>query len=388
MNEKNLNLIYIALLSYFSFLISVFFIFPFSLLSDITSSEFLTGFYTLRGDVEIYLEMASGNFDVIEPYRFRILVPLLTYFFHTLFNIEVVPLFIFINSLFLASTSILLYFYLDSFDFSLNERFLGSILFLLSSSVIRTSSFAVLEPATYFFAILIISSLKIKNYYLFLGSLILGILVKELLIIFIFVFLITYEWKKDFKTILIPVSITIFIVIFFSFERLLLGGDFGELSYGYNILAGQFPAYYQKLFNIGRLINWIFLVFITFNFMWYGLFTVWKDKFLFKSAIVIPIAIIAQLFLASRVERNIFVVFPIIIPTFIILFRALTRNEDILPSTTEKIKFLSYLPSSITTYIEKFFHWVNRNSITIMILLFILTFIPQSFFILRQFYGF
>ena len=196
MNEKNLNIMYIALLSYFSFLLSVFLIFPFSLLNNLTTSTFLTDYYTLRGDVEIYLEMASGNFDVIEPYRFRVLVPLLIYIINLFLNIDVVSLFIFINSLFLVGTTILLYFYLDSFNFNLNERFLGSILFLLSSSVIRTSSFAVLEPATYFFSIVILISVKNKNYYLFLGSIILGLLVKEILIIFTIVFLVNYDWKK------------------------------------------------------------------------------------------------------------------------------------------------------------------------------------------------
>ena len=193
--------------------------------------------------------------------------------------------------------------------------------------------------------------------------------------------------EKNIKSILVPTGILFLIGLFFVSARFLLGGSL-DVNYGYNLLAGEIPHYYQKLFNVGRLINWIFLVFISFNFMWYGLLAIWKDKFLFKSTAFVPVLIVVQLFLASRVERIIFIAFPIVIPAFLILFRSLTQNEEIVPSSVEKIKILANLPSSINIYIEKIFQWINRNSASTFLLLFIFSLIPQSFFLLRQFYGF
>lgn len=300
-------------------------------------------------DVGEYIKMVEGE-PAISPFRFRILTPflvsLLVKVSHvapslSLRSVELLPFstiegFILVNLLFILLTSIIFYYFLQEFDFDKKTSLIGVLLFLSSLSVLMAGGIPLVDAGTYFFMLCGFYSIKRKNSPLFLIFTCLGILNKEIILllapVFLFVNLnyknldkVSQELGATIKNILIsiPLPLMTFILL-----RKFIGGGLFEVSYGYQLFKlGWLREGINRYSNFGTVCFELIGIFLTFLFVWLGLFYLKRNEFLMKSAIVaIPLTVISQILLAGSVMRLLFVCFPIIIPAF--LYFITQREED------------------------------------------------------------
>ena len=108
----------------------------------------------------------------------------------------------------------------------------------------------------------------------------------------------------------------------FGAYRLALGGSLLEVNYGYSVLEGQFPAYGQRLFGLRSSAGLLLQMFLAFAFVWTGLPNAWRHPLLRRSLSVVPLVLVASVLLSSRITRVIGVLYPIVIPAFLLYFDA------------------------------------------------------------------
>lgn len=176
--------------------------------------------------------------------------------------------------------------------------------------------------------ILIFIAVIRRNPYLFLLSAIAGVMTKEILVIASLMWFIeTLQFSNKTKLLKNIFISTIPILAFISI-RIALGGSLLEVEYGHNILEGEFPALWIRLTNIEGLFYIARMVFLSFSFLWLGLVNVGKNNFFKRQIIVIPIVILATVLLSWRITRPLGILFPIVIPMFLMFFEGFTKNTD------------------------------------------------------------
>ena len=291
------------------------------------------------GDCGYYLLQSENLSLSISPYKYRILPTSIALGIHKLTGLPLALSYVLMNILFAYLIGIVFtYFCKRCFNFSNNLSLLGGILAITCVGITRTLPFPMMEAVEYFFFLLLILSLKIKNNYLYFLSSICCVLSKELLIIVGFLYFVNnYSLAKNDKFTFVKTllfSLTPFIV--FSGVRVLLGGAPVEVNYGFNILAGEFPTYGLRLFSISGLVSLSIRVFLSFSFLWFGLLNIRRDRFLYINTIyALPLIIIPTILLSGRISRVIGVLFPLIIVLFLFFFKkddslkASERDEDV-----------------------------------------------------------
>ena len=213
---------------------------------------------------------------------------------------------------------------IKNFQFNQYISLIGGILFITMVSVSKTILFPLLEPVSFFFSLLICLAVLKKNKLGFIISSILGIASKEILVFASLLWAInTIQLKKGYmkdniKNLLIS---TIPIIAYCSI-RLALKGDAFSVNYSYNLLKGELPPYAAvRIVSLRQMVIFMLQVFCSFSFLWAGLYNLKRNRFLYKSAIIIPFVILATFLLSSSVVRVIGVVFPIVIPMFLYFFK-------------------------------------------------------------------
>jgi len=289
------------------------------------------------GDCGYYLLQSENLSLSISPYKYRILPTSIALGIHKLTGLPLALSYVLMNILFVYLIGIVFtYFCKRCFGFSNNLSLLGGILAITCVGITRTLPFPMLEAVEYFFFLLLILSLKIKNNYLYFLSSICCVLSKELLIMVGFLYFVNnYSMAKNDKfTFVKTLLFSLIPFIVFSGVRVLLGGAPVEVNYGFNILAGEFPTYGLRLFSISGLVSLsirIFFfnilagefptyglrlfsisglvslsirIFLSFSFLWFGLLNIRRDRFLYINTIsALPLIIIPTILLSSRISR-------------------------------------------------------------------------------------
>jgi hypothetical protein len=116
------------------------------------------------------------------------------------------------------------------------------------------------------------------------------------------------------------VIISVIPIIIFMSIRVILGGSALEVNYGYDILQGEFPPYWIRLTDISSLSNMLIRTFLSFSFLWIGIINVKRNAFLKKHVIIIPVVILAAYLLSGRITRVLGILYPIVIPLFLLFF--------------------------------------------------------------------
>lgn len=288
----------------------------------VTTGSFLWKSTSLCGDAAYYLLQTKSLDLSIPPYKYRFLPTFLVKLISTLTGLNAPKSFVLMNVMFTILTSLLFTYYLiNHLNFSKLLSLIGGILFITMVTNTRTIPFPLLEPASLFFCMLIFLAVKTKNIPLFILSSLGGIATKEILMFSAILWFVTNLSTKSKISLVKNILISSIPIIGFISIRASLGGSILEVNFGYNILAGEFPKYYLRLFNIKRLIVILADIFLAFSFLWAGLVNIRKNRFLQKSAVIVPIVIIATFLLSGRIERILGVLFPVIIPMFLFFFK-------------------------------------------------------------------
>ena len=241
------------------------------------------------------------------------------------------PVMSFMNSVFLAIATLFLFLAIKKY---LDDELLSGILamgLILNTGTIQTSQFFMVDVVSCCIGAIIVYFFSQKKYFYVSIMIGLGVLVKE--VILIYTILLIYPIINDKKQILKNIPLTFIPIIVFISIRLLMNVDPLSMQYGWNISKGEVKLSYliQHVGTIKSTIGFGLRVFFTFGVLWFFAFKAWayKDKKLIIILFLMILAIIfANLLLASRVTRVISVMFPVIAILSAIGISNLLKRDD------------------------------------------------------------
>ncbi|MBR9706185.1 hypothetical protein GOV14_04065 [Candidatus Pacearchaeota archaeon] len=276
------------------------------------------------GDAGYYLKQSEDFSLSFPPYKYRVLPPFIASVINEITGLHLAYSFVLMNIIFVYLIGIVFtYFCKRCFNFSDSLSLIGGILAITSAGVTKTLPFPMMEPAQYFFFLLALLSLRLKNDRLYILSAILGVLSKELLVFVGILYFANHysEIKNGPKSLAKVLLLSIIPIIVFMVVRLSLGGPMADVAYSVNLFAGEFPPYGLRLFSIPELLGWLIIFILTFSFIWMGLLNLKQDRFIYlNTAISLPLILIATFFLSGQVTRQIGTLYPLIIISFLFFF--------------------------------------------------------------------
>lgn len=283
-------------------------------------------------DSAYYLLQNDLPNESVPPFRYRVLPVLIVKVISTITGWPTPKAYVALNVLLTYASALLFTWYLlRFFDFSKLLALLGGVLFVTMVSNTRTIPFPMMEPASMFFIMLIFIAVRLKNIPLFIVSSLCGIATKEILVV-ASVMWVLENWRgKSGLQLIGCFAVALVPILGFVVLRVSLGGAPMEVSYGYNALLGELPDTVMRLFGLTDLFSLGIRAFLSFSFLWLGLVNLRKDAFLFRQSIVILIVVIAAFVLSRNVVRVLGVLFPIVIPLFLLFFKSEQENQPSIP---------------------------------------------------------
>ncbi|MEY4575770.1 MAG: hypothetical protein RL701_473 [Pseudomonadota bacterium] len=293
-------------------------------------------FTSFWGDAGYYAQQASAVHESIAPYKYRVLAPALAHGLLRVTGLSVERAFVVLNAAACLVTALAFEVFLSAyFGFAAVTAVLGSCLFVTCASNAGTLPFPMLEPVSLMFSCLILMSVAYGRSAFFVVTALLGVATKEVLAISALLWLLAAPEPKLWKRAAVAaVPLLGFVVL-----RLALGGSALEVNYGYNMLDGQFPAYGKRLLQWRSIAGVTLQVFLAFSFMWLGLWQALKQPFLRRCLPIVPVTVIAAILLSSRLTRTLGILFPIVVPGFLLWFDTSplrTQGLTVLQSITKK----------------------------------------------------
>ncbi len=269
-----------------------------------------------------YYLIQTNNFGTARPpYKYRILPPLIARAISSTLRISAEMSFVIMNILSVFFAAILFtIFLLKDLKFSRLIAFIGGMLFVTMVAVTRTIPFPMLDPISLLFSILIFISVIRKNPYLFLISSVAGVLSKEVLVISALMWFIETLQVKNKVLFFKNIALSVLPILVVMITRISLGGSPLEVGYGHNILKGEFPPLWRRLISFSGWEYMIRMSFLSFSFLWIGMINLRRNKFLKRQGIIIPIIILVASVFSMRITRPLGILFPIVIPAFLLFF--------------------------------------------------------------------
>lgn len=279
-------------------------------------------------NVSYILQVDSPRLGV-PPFRYRFLPSLVVRFISGLTGLTTVRSFMILNVIITLLTASLFTLYLQKYHgLSQYICILGGVLFVTMVSNTAAVAFPHIEPASLFFAMVVFIAVRQHNVPLFVTSSLLGMAVKETLLLSgILWFLCNWQWSCK-RKLISDLLISSLPFVGFVLIRMVLGGGALEVNYGFDLLKGDFPPYLRFLLSPHGAIDTLLSLFLSFSFLWFGLVNLKKDKFLSKASIVVPLLILATILFSGNKLRVLGVLFPIVIPSFLLFFRAADKNTQ------------------------------------------------------------
>jgi len=288
---------------------------------------FVESYNASAGDGFQYMKIALGE-ESFEPYTLRPLYPKLigkiALYLASIIDKEhtkatalniLQPIMGFFNSIFLVIGVFFLYLTLKKY---LDDELLSWLLALgliVGIGTIRTSQFFMLDVLSYSIGAVALYFFTQSKYFYLSITIAIGILIKEVLIIYSLLLLYPLHYNKKsitlvILTLMIPISLFIGLRLFMSVDIL-------SMQYGWNVSQGEIDLKYfmVHLGNLSYAILFFTQILFTFGLLWiftlYSLKSQDKKLLLFLFGVIVSI-VFANAFLASNVMRVIFIVYPII----------------------------------------------------------------------------
>jgi hypothetical protein len=271
----------------------------------------------------IYYENLATGKPTLPPFRHRVLVPALAGVLSKLTGIRIDKSFVALNVLFSVAASLLLtWFCIREFGLSKELSLVGGIIFIALPAN-DTIALSLIDPAVHFFSIALFIAAVRGKFVVFLLLSIAAIFTKE---VFLFASVLWLFCAKDLVSrwklaigMLVPVVAYLAI-------RIGLGGEMGYDFETMSVLASRMIT----LEGVSHLVKALFL---SFGFLWLGLIN-FRHAVVKKTLVVVPVVMIAVLFLAIQVVRPMGVLFPVVIPAFLLLFKRHEGSTEDLGSPT------------------------------------------------------
>lgn len=263
-------------------------------------------------DSQFYLNISYNPFlSTSAPYMYRILTPILVFilpFKHT-FS------FILINLSALILTSILFYYYLRKLNFTQVYSFIGFLFFIFSLNVLYSMyNIALIDPISFLLFLLALYAILHGNDKLYLFTLVFGILNKETIL---FTLPIYFLCKLENESVIQSFKSTVLLIIPALIILISLRYYFG-LNNSLPVSTVPNIIIYQITSN-----NVLAIPYLGFGVLWIiGFYNIKNNEniFLKKTLYILPL-IFLQIFIATDTLRSLFIVFPIIIPFSLYIYK-------------------------------------------------------------------
>jgi hypothetical protein len=278
----------------------------------------LSGFF---GDAGFYVMQADSLAVSIPPFKYRFLPTMLVGWTSTVSGWSIPNTFTIFNTICTALTALLFTLFLRRyFNFSQLLALVGGILFITMAPSTRTIPFPSLEPASFLVVMLLYIAAISRNVPLFIVSSLAGVATKEVFVVAGVIWLASEASLKK-RNLVVTLMVILIPVAGFALIRYIIGGSPMEVNFGYNLMKGEFPKdYATRLFHPSTLFELAVTVFLSFSFLWIGLLNLKKNKFLLRSAIFIPVVILAACVLSGQIIRVLGVLFPVVVTSFLMFF--------------------------------------------------------------------
>lgn len=281
----------------------------------------------VRDDGLQYMLMALGE-DSFPPYSLRPLVPAFVGYIAekasllappekrraTQINL-LQPVMSLINVVILVITSIFIFLTVKKFIDDDVIAGLLAIFSIVNVGSLQTSQYFMLDVLSYGMAAAIFYFFITKRYFLFATAICLGLLVKEVLIIYTALLIYPILQNKD--HLLRYVAYAFPIVVTFVSIRMIMGEDPLSMQYGWKISEGEINLNYLKIHLGGNKNIILFTIKSTFTFglLWaFALLALTGEKKLmvFTCWLIVFLTALANIMLAFSVPRVLFVAYPAI----------------------------------------------------------------------------
>jgi hypothetical protein len=311
-----------------------------------TSPYFSVCYNSAYGDEIEYIAMAA-NLTSFEPYSLRPLFPkIIGYLVSSFVAYEdnKVDFFaglyvanLLVNIFLLCVGSYVTFLTLINLTSNVFLKTVLPLIFVVNVGVIQTVNFFMLDVASYCFAAFAMYLTSKRNFLGLALAIGLGVLVKEVLIIYTICFIFLFYEKRSFLLKHLPLSILP--ILTFIILRLLSNVDPLSMQHGWNISEGEISLHYLTAHLKWGGIPFLIKVFSALGFPILILLSYYKNfkdyKFyIFLCLTMILLIIFANLLLASRVPRVVFIVYPFI--AFIIATISNNKNQRSFNSSPSK----------------------------------------------------
>ncbi len=286
-------------------------------------------------DALIYIRTAQSWTLPPPPYRYRPLVPYLAGAIHRLTRVPVPLVFLFLNTSAIILAAFIFNEYLQRFhNFNRTTALLGGCLFVFSGAVAGTVAYPLIDPAVLLWVVLLFWGIRANNRVLFLVISVVGVLTKGVFAIAGPLYLcVHFRREAGIRENVPTVLISLVPVAAYILVRVLFGGSVDEVSSGYHLLKGELPVFAFRLLRWSGLAEIAGKIFFSFTFLWVGLVNLGRDRFLRLSFFVVVVPVIAaSVLFSSDIARPLGVLYPVIIPLFLIFIQRLSGESHLTSS--------------------------------------------------------
>lgn len=291
----------------------------FGFMPEITSEHFIEHFNSAYGDSYQYLLMATGE-QSIPPYALRPFYPSIIGKTVSIFVDSQNDIMTFFKFIYLLNSTLNIailvagaFFLYHAVEKVCEDQFLSlaiASLFVCNIGTIQTAPFFMLDILSYSISALSVWLFINKRFWPLIICLSIGVLIKEVIVIFTLLPISMVLTEKKFRML----ALTFLPIFVFVFIRLFNGEDPLSMQYGWNISKGDISFHYAVSHLTNPLI-FIIKIMSALGSVIIGWYLV-RQHIAFDLkviSILIFIAIItANILLASRVPRVIFIIYPIL----------------------------------------------------------------------------
>jgi hypothetical protein len=286
----------------------------------------------MHGDIGRYIAQVEEPAQATAPFKYRFLPTAIVRVLRGLTGEFTPTWFLRLNILYTLIAGLWFIRYLrDCFSLGSPLALLGGALFVTIVQVTATLPFALLEPASLLAVLPLFVFAHARRPIAFAISAAIGVMVKEVLVVGALLWLATQvdfkersirRWLEWLVVAAVPVAA-------FAMLRTAMGGGALEVGFGHNVLEGEGPSYLRdRLQSASATMKALSALFLGFGGLWLGLVGALRDPFLRRALWVVPCTLLAALGFSGFIGRVVGVIYPIVIPGFLLLLQHALREHE------------------------------------------------------------
>ncbi len=272
-------------------------------------------------DADEYLSQWDSFLNARAPFRYRITSTALAKVINVVLNSRPEYAYLVLNALCFIVTGVGFTAYLMRwYGWTYSLALLGGILAVTTVSLQSTLLLSLADPLSYVAALVCFWSIQKRSILGFIIASIFAVTTKEIFVVVAVLWFMQLDGCSLARRILPAlVPIVAFVAI-----RLILGGAPIEVGYGFNAVAGQFPLdYINRLFHFQTLIDLFVRTFLAFGVIWIGA-TMISNRERRLAIVYIALVLLATYVLSSRVTRVLGILYPVLVPGFILYIQRIS----------------------------------------------------------------